>query len=84
MYKNKIMIPKCLTGCILAWYHKYLAHPGQTRMEATIRQTMHWPNIQQDVERTVRTCRICQIYKGSPKKVWSFAIKAGRKSNSLE
>ena len=69
------MIPKCLTGRIVAWYHKYLAHPGQTRMEATIRQTMYWPNIRQDVEKTVRTCRVCQIYKGPSKKYGHLPLK---------
>jgi hypothetical protein len=32
------------------WYHEYLLHPGQTRTEKTIRNTMTWPGLTQDVE----------------------------------
>jgi hypothetical protein len=32
------------------WYHKYLQHPEITRMEATLRQNLTWPNIRKDVE----------------------------------
>jgi hypothetical protein len=32
------------------WYHAYLLHPGQTRTEKTIRNTMTWPDLTQDVE----------------------------------
>jgi hypothetical protein len=34
----------------LFWYHEYLLHPGQTRTEKTIRNTMTWPGLTQDVE----------------------------------
>jgi hypothetical protein len=34
----------------MSWYHEYLLHPGQTRTEKTIRNTMTWPAITQDVE----------------------------------
>jgi hypothetical protein len=35
---------------VLFWYHEYLLHPGQTRTENTIRNTMTWPGLTQDVE----------------------------------
>jgi hypothetical protein len=40
-----IVIPKMLQNRIVAWYHHYLAHPGMTRLEATLRETMTWPNM---------------------------------------
>jgi hypothetical protein len=58
-----IVIPKSLQKRIVALYHHYLAHPGMTRLEATLRETMTWPNMRKDVESHVRTCPQCQKYK---------------------
>ena len=60
LFKEKIYVPSTLTERVLAWYHEYLVHPGTTRMEATLRQTLVWPNMRKDVKCTVRTCRKCQ------------------------
>jgi hypothetical protein len=35
---------------VLSWYHVYLLHPGHTRTETIIRNTMTWPGITQDIE----------------------------------
>jgi hypothetical protein len=35
---------------VLSWYHEYLIRPGQTKTEKTIRNTMTWPGLTQDVE----------------------------------
>jgi hypothetical protein len=58
-----IVIPKSLQKHIVAWYHHYLAHPGMKRLEATLRETMTWPNMRKDIESHVRTCPQCQKYK---------------------
>jgi hypothetical protein len=58
-----IVIPKTLQNRIVAWYHHYLAHPGMTRLEATLRETMTWPNMRKDILSHVRTCPQCQKYK---------------------
>ena len=60
---NKIVIPPSLQGRIVWWYHIYLQHPGQKRMEATLRQNLTWPNLRKDVEKFVRTCKKCQKNK---------------------
>jgi hypothetical protein len=39
-YKEKIYIPQALRQRVLSWYHEYLLHPGQTRIEKAIRNTM--------------------------------------------
>ena len=52
-FNDKIVIPVSLRTRIVAWYHEYLVHPGQTRMEKTLRQTLTWPNLRQDVEQYV-------------------------------
>jgi hypothetical protein len=52
-YKEKIYIPQSLRQQqkrVLSWYHEYLLHPRQTRTEKTIRNTMTWPGLTQDVE----------------------------------
>jgi hypothetical protein len=49
-YKEKIYIPQALRQRVLSWYHEYLLHPGQSRTEKTIRNTMTWPGLTQDVE----------------------------------
>ena len=35
-YQGKIFIPVQLQQRVVAWYHEYLAHPGESRTEATI------------------------------------------------
>jgi hypothetical protein len=49
---NMIYIPQSLRQKqrILFWYHEYLRHLGQTRAVNTIRNTMTWPGLTQDVE----------------------------------
>jgi transposase InsO family protein len=49
--KDKIYIPQSLRQRVLSWYHEYLLHPGETCTEQTIRNTMTWPVLTQDVER---------------------------------
>jgi hypothetical protein len=44
-YDNKIYIPISLRKRIVWWYHTYLQHPGITRIEATLRQKLAWPNL---------------------------------------
>ena len=38
-YQGKVYIPVQLQQRVVAWYHEYLVHPGESRTEATIRQT---------------------------------------------
>jgi hypothetical protein len=67
-YEKKIYIPQSLRKRIVWWYHKYLQHPGTTRMEATLRQNLTWPNIKKYVEAAVKNCHECQIGKKVRKK----------------
>jgi hypothetical protein len=54
-YNNKIYIPISFRKRIVWWYHTYLQHPGITRMEATLRQNLTWPNLRKDVEAAVKS-----------------------------
>ena len=46
---GKLVIPKTLQHNIVAWYHRYLQHPGHTRLEETLRSAMYWPGLRRDV-----------------------------------
>jgi hypothetical protein len=67
-FKGKIYIPTSLRAHILTWYHEMLCHPGQTRMEGTLRAHFTWKGLKNDVKRQVQDCRICQKYKKQQKK----------------
>lgn len=49
-HENKIVVPRALQGRIIAWYHEYLVHPGSTRLEKTMAQTLWWSGMRKDVE----------------------------------
>jgi transposase InsO family protein len=61
--QSLIVVPKILQGRIIAWYHEYLAHPGMTRLEATIRSLFTWTNIRAQVKSHVESCAKCQLCK---------------------
>ena len=64
VYKNdKIVVPQVLQSKIIQWYHHYLLHPGHTRLEETIAQTMYWRSLRSDVRKHVKHCHICQTSK---------------------
>jgi len=67
-YKGKIVIPVPLQTRIAQWYHVYLAHPGETRTEQTIRQHLYWPKLRETVHKVCRTCTVCQKEKKTHKK----------------
>ena len=60
---DKVYIPAPLQSRVVAWYHHYLSHPGQTRLEATIRQVYTWPRLREHVHQYCRTCDKCQLSK---------------------
>jgi Integrase zinc binding domain len=62
-YKDQIYIPKSLKQKIFSWYHKYSRHPVQNCTEKTIRHSMTWPCLTQDVEHFCPTCPDCQLTK---------------------
>ena len=74
-YKGKIFVPMVLQKKIVAWYHEYLVHPGQTRLEATIRQLYTWPNLREHVHAHCRTCDKCQLSKKQRKKYGHLPAK---------
>ena len=60
---NKIYIPEPLRLKILNWYHHFLNHPGATRLENTIKQTMMWPGLSNHCKVHCKKCKNCQLNK---------------------
>jgi hypothetical protein len=79
-YDNKIYIPISLRKRIVWWYHTYLQLPGITRMEATLRKNLTWPNLKKDVEAAVKNCHACQIGKKVRKKYGDLPEKLAERS----
>ena len=60
---GKLVIPKSLQQRAVSWYHHYLQHPGNTRLEETLKATMYWTNMRNTVRSHVKNCLSCQINK---------------------
>ena len=63
---KRLVIPsKKMQSRIIQWYHHYLQHPGQNRLEETLCAVMYWRGMRAQVRQHVKTCDRCQ--KGKPK-----------------
>ena len=49
MKKGRIVVPTALQPRVLDWYHEILVHPGETRMEKSLRSLYWWKNLREDV-----------------------------------
>ena len=72
---GKLVIPKSLQHRAVSWYHHYLQHPGNTRLEETLRAVMYWTNMRQTVRSYVKNCRSCQINKRQSKQYGKLPTK---------
>jgi len=61
--EGKITIPKSLQEHAVYWCYTALWHPGEARVEHTMRQHLHWKHLREDVHRTCGTCPTCQKNK---------------------
>ena len=64
LWGSKVVIPLKLRQKVLSQLHN--CHPGVSRMEALSRSFAWWPNIDRDIENTVKNCRNCQMNKNNP------------------
>ncbi len=67
-HNKKIVIPLQLKSHVVKWYHEMLCHPGEKRLEETIRQHLTWSGLKTDVIKCVRKCPNCQKGKKQKKK----------------
>ncbi len=58
-----IYVPERMREKLLHWYHDCLQHPCVHRMQATVKEHLYWPRIDQDIATYVKNCTVCQSYK---------------------
>ena len=60
---KNIYIPYNIRGRIVNWYHYNLCHPGSSRLQLTLAQTMYWPGMVSDCVNYTKSCDKCQRFK---------------------
>ncbi|KAG1927827.1 K02A2.6-like [Pimephales promelas] len=60
----QVIIPSVGRSEVLKQLHQ--CHPGVCRMKAMARSYVWWPKLDQDVERLVKTCHLCQEHRNVP------------------
>ena len=66
LWGTKVVIPFQLRQKLLTELHEN--HPGIARMKALARSYIWWPNIDNDIEMTVKSCNSCQMNQTMPSK----------------
>jgi hypothetical protein len=72
---DKIFKPTRIRNYVIGWYHQDLCHPGAMETEATIRNTMTWPGLTQNVQFHCKTCKVCQFNKNTRKQYGKLPVK---------
>ena len=73
--KDQLVIPEAHQNEVLNWYHYFLKHPGETRMEQTIRAKLYWKDMTGDIKHFVKTCHVCKKFKKNRKKYGQLPLK---------
>ena len=63
MDQTRIVVPEAVRKRLMDREH--LAHPGITKMLASLRVKYFWPGIEGDVRRVVEGCEPCQLHMNS-------------------
>ena len=61
---NRVVVPPPGRAKVMADLHD--GHPGICRMKQLARCYVWWPNMDQELEQTVKTCNSCQMMQKSP------------------
>ncbi len=72
---GKPVIPRSLQHRAVSWYHHYLQHPGNTRLEETLKAAMYWKHMRSTVRSYVKNCRFCQVNKQHSQKYGKLLTK---------
>lgn len=60
-YNDRVIVPKSLRGKMLEFLHEM--HYGITKTQQRATQILYWPEINGDIENTIRECQICEKHK---------------------
>ena len=61
--EGKMIIPVALKHRAVSWYHRYLQHPGHTRLEETLCTAMYWNGMQNTICTFAKNCCVRQVNK---------------------
>ena len=77
LWGSRVIVPPKGRKVVLKMLHE--AHPGINRMKGLARSYVWWPGIDDELERCVRSCEICQVHRKSPPvapmHAWSWPSK---------
>ena len=59
---GKIHIPPALRLRVLDLYHTMFVHPGETRMEKSIKLVYSWKGMRRDVQQQCKHYKTCQLF----------------------
>ena len=59
LYRECVVIPSTLQKCILKDFN--VDHPVSARMKSLMRCYVHWPNMDNDIENAVKSCKGCAL-----------------------
>jgi hypothetical protein len=45
------------------WYHRYLQHPGHTRLEETMKAAIYWKGMRNTIQSKTKSWKTCQVNK---------------------
>ncbi len=60
---GKLLIPRSLQQRAVSWYHPYLQHQRNTRLEETLKAAMYWKQMRSTVRSYIKNCYSCQVNK---------------------
>jgi hypothetical protein len=60
---GRMIIPKSLRRRPVLWFHRYLQHPGHTRLEETMNATIYWKGMCTSIRSITKSCKACQVNK---------------------
>jgi hypothetical protein len=60
---GKMVIATSLQQGAVAWYHRYLQHPGNMHLEEPLHLSMYWKGLIKTVQSHVKKCHSCQVNK---------------------
>jgi RNase H-like domain found in reverse transcriptase/Integrase zinc binding domain/Reverse transcriptase (RNA-dependent DNA polymerase) len=73
---DKIVIPKSLERKVTKWYHEHLLHPGETRLELTLKQHFTFIGLKPMCVKVCKACNVCRTLKANHKKYGKVPPKA--------
>jgi Integrase zinc binding domain len=73
---DRIVIPKSLERKATEWYHEHLLHPGETRLELTLKQHFTFIGLKPMCVKVCKACNVCHTLKANHKKYGKVPPKA--------